>query len=120
MTNAKRVGRPRAVSCEKRPFLKFRSRSRTLCGSMAAAAVASPAPAPASSASFAARLSPAAAFFSVDLVASAHAQRRLLQAVHAVPRGALYEARARCAAALQVANPRAGVAHALRRSLRRS
>lgn len=86
---------------------------------MAAAAVASPAPAQASQ-SLAARLAPAAAFFSVDLVASAHAQRRLLQAVHAVPRGALYEARARCAAALQFANPRAGVAHALRRSLRRS
>jgi hypothetical protein len=62
---------------------------------MAAAAVAPAAPAPAFD-SLCATLSPAPALFSVDLVASARAQRRLLLAVHGVPRGALYEkARAR-------------------------
>jgi hypothetical protein len=62
---------------------------------MAAAAVARAA-APAAAPALA---SPLRAFslvpsvFSVDLVASALAQRAFLLAVHAVPRGALYEAR---------------------------
>lgn len=60
---------------------------------MAAAVVArAPALLPASLVAPSAAL--AASCFSVDLAASAHAQRRLLLAAHAVPRGALYEVRA--------------------------
>jgi hypothetical protein len=62
---------------------------------MAAVAVSRAAAAPAAPrAQPFARLSLQPSCFSVDLVASALAQRDLLRAVHAVPRGALYEARA--------------------------
>ena len=98
---------------------------------MAAAVARAPAPpapgALAAASSLAARLAPAPSLFSVDVVASALAQRRLLRAVHCVPRGALYEVRAKaccdpgrvgCPRALTRAAPQAG-GPVLREALRR-
>lgn len=66
---------------------------------MAAAAVARAPSALHAPDSFASRLVPAS-LFAVDLSESAAAQLRLLRAVHAVPRGALYEARTPAALAV--------------------
>jgi hypothetical protein len=72
---------------------------------MAAAAVArAPSALHAPESSFASRLGPAS-LFAVDLSDSAAAQLRLLRAVHAVPRGALYEARARVPATASATLP---------------